>query len=258
MSKFLTDPTDMRIDYLGLEPEAGALPAFFYFALSGEDSLELHPYSQPAKLVGDNSCRIFSFTIPGHEPGMNKFNAMQYWAEQMLRGEYLLENFFEKVVNAIHWLIEQKIADPSALATGGLSRGGFVATHIAARVNQLQTVLGFAPLIELMQLKEFADHPELRRRSSELDLVKLVDRLTHVRHFRFYIGNLDTRVGTDACYHFIRRLAEAGHAKQARHQKVELFITHSIGHKGHGTDPHIFEEGSSWLKHHLTIARGLM
>src|SRR5262249_15609357 len=154
-----------------------------------------------------------------------------------------------RVVRSIDWLTTQKIVLPEKMATGGLSRGGFVATHIASRLPFIQTVLGFAPLTELMQLKEFADIPHLQRRAEELNLLHLVDNLTHVRNFRFYIGNLDKRVDTDACYHFVRRLAITGHDKHARRQKIELMVTQSIGHNGHGTDPHIFEQGSAWVKH---------
>jgi predicted esterase len=251
MSKSLNDPNQTRIDYLGPELEEGPLAAFFYFAISGQESLELHPYNQPAKILAGGSLRVFSFTIPGHEAGMNKFHAMQYWAERMAMGDYLLEDFFDKVVSAIQWLAQQKIVDLQRIAMGGLSRGGFVATHIAARIETTHTLLGFAPLTELMQLKEFSENVNLHRRANELSLIHLADKLTHVRNFRFYIGNLDARVNTDACYRFIRKLAEKNHEKHARHQKVELMITQSIGHKGHGTDPHIFEEGALFAKNHL-------
>jgi predicted esterase len=248
---FLEDSRQTRIDYLGPKPEAGLLPAFFYFSLSGEESLSLYPYCQPATLLADAPLRVFSLTIPGHEPGLNKLQAMQYWADHMAQGEYVLEEFFEKAIQAILWLVEQKLVDPQKLSVGGLSRGGFIATHLAARSSLIETVLGFAPLTELMQLKEFTTHPSLQRRASELDLCHLIDRLTHVRSFRFYIGTLDTRVGTDACYHFIRRLAEKGYEKHARHQKIELRLCPSIGHQGHGTDPHTFVEGAAWIKHKL-------
>lgn len=250
MSKILVDEHNTRIDYLGPAPQEGPLPAFFYFALSGEESLHLHPYNQPALHLDKGALRIFSFTIPGHEQGMNKFHAMEYWAEKMAAGTDLLENFFDQTERAILWLIHQNLVDPEHVGAGGLSRGGFVATHMAARLPCVHTLLGFAPLTELSQLKEFAQ-PTLQRHATGLDLVHLVDQLIHVRNIRFYIGNLDTRVNTDACYRFIRILAEKGHAKHARHQKIELMLTPSIGHQGHGTAPHIFEEGSLWAKNHL-------
>ncbi len=248
MIRTLEAPNGLSIEYLGADHKEGAKPAFFYFALSARESLELHPYSQPPLLASDPGLRVFSFTIPGHGNGLNKFDAMHYWAEKMSQGEYLLETFFDKVEVAIRWLIDEKIVDKDRIAVGGLSRGGFVATHIAARIKEVQTILGFAPLTDLMQLKEFTESDFLRKRADELKLVHLVDRLVHVHNVRFYIGNLDHRVGTDACYDFIKKLAEKGHEVHARHQKVELMITQAIGHKGHGTAPHTFEEGSLWTK----------
>lgn len=248
VTKVLKDSNQTTIHYLGPDPEVGPLPAFIYFALSGEESLGLHPYNQPPKIMNCSNLRIFSFTIPGHEEGMNKFQAMEYWADCMLQGKPIFESFFEKVVFGIRWLIEQKIADPDKLGTGGLSRGGFIATHIAARIPEIRTVLGFAPLTELMHLKEFNAKLVDAEKAKEWNLVHLTSKLAHVSHFRFYIGNLDTRVDTDACYQFIRRLAEEGHEKRLRTQKVELMITQSIGHKGHGTDPHIFEQGAIWAQ----------
>jgi pimeloyl-ACP methyl ester carboxylesterase len=252
MSIILKDSTGFSIRYLGSNLETGPLPAFFYFALSSEESLELHPYNQPAILAATSpSLRVFSFTIPGHGENLNKFHAMKYWAEHMAQGAYILEDFFEAVTRSVRELIDQGLVMQEKIALGGLSRGGFIATHLAARIPQVHTLLSFAPLTELMELKEFAEMPSLRRRASELDLVHLTDNLTHVRNIRFYIGNLDMRVNTDSCYHFIRRLADKGHEKHARHQKIELMIRQSVGHKGHGTDPHIFEEGTSWLKRQL-------
>lgn len=239
--------------YLGPDLEKGPLPAFFYFSLSGEESLSLPPYSQPATLIADDSLRVFSLTIPGHEEGKSKFHAMEYWAEKMAHQEPILEEFFDQAAEAIDDLITQNSILPTHIATGGLSRGGFVATHVAARVSQIQTVLGFAPLTQLNKLKEFETKPELFTSAEKLDLTHLVDALSHVHHLRFYIGNLDTRVSTDACYNFIRHRAEVGHHKHLRHQKTELMITQSIGHKGHGTSPSIFEEGAFWVKKILTI-----
>jgi hypothetical protein len=237
------DPFQTRIDYIGPDLSEGMLPAFFYFALSGSESLHLHPYSQPARFLAEAGIRVFSYTIPGHEEGQNKFDAMHYWAEQLAAGKPILEDFFTKTARSIEWLIEQGIADPLHLAAGGLSRGGFVATHIAAQVKSIHTLLGFAPLTELNLLKEFSNAS-----SHSLDLVHIVESLAHVQHLRFYIGNLDTRVGTDACFCFIRRLAEVGHMKRLKQQSVELMITQSIGHKGHGTAPATFEEGAHWIQ----------
>jgi len=252
--KTLTDPHGNEIYYQGLGPEAGQLPAFFYFALSGEDSLELPPYNSPASLLEGEPLRVYSITIPGHGPGHDKFHAMQYWADQIAQENYILKTFFDKAASSIEWLIKEGYVDPNHIAVGGLSRGAFVAAHVAARNTRIKTVLGFAPLTRLGELNEFASVEQSTRvkiRASALDLEHLVDQLTHVHHLRFYIGNRDERVSTDACYHFIRRLADKAHEIRARHMNIELRITHSIGHKGHGTTPQIFAEGIGWLKEQL-------
>ncbi|MCC5831825.1 MAG: prolyl oligopeptidase family serine peptidase [Chlamydiales bacterium] len=250
----LTDPQGNEIFYQGIGPEAGALPAFFYFALSGEESLMLPPYNAPAALLEVDPLRIYSMTIPGHGPGFDKFHAMQYWADQMAQEEYILEEFFEKAAFSVDWLIKQGYVDPDHLAVGGLSRGGFIATHLAARNKRIKTLLAFAPLTRLSELEEFAlvkQSTRVKMRAASLDLEQLTNHLTHLHHIRFYIGNRDERVSTDACYNFIRKLAEKAHEIRARHMNVELRISHSVGHKGHGTAPQLFQEGVSWLKEKL-------
>lgn len=251
MIKSLHPPNGLTLPYLGLGPEAGPLPAFVYLSLSGEESLSLEPYNRPALALASNDLRVFSLTLPGHGDGFNKFHAMQYWADEMQLGHDLLGAFFDQAAQAINWLIENEIVESEKLAIGGLSRGGFIATHLAARIPKIHTLLGFAPLTELTALQEFASNPQLAEQAKTLDLIHLCDALTHVRNIRFYIGNRDERVSTDACYRFVRHLAEKGHEKRARHQKVELFISQSVGHKGHGTLPNLFEEGALWVKHHL-------
>jgi len=256
MIKYLTDSHNNQIAYVGIGPEGGILPAFFYFALSGEESLTLPPYNYPIPPLASSCLRCFSFTLPGHGPGFDKLHAMLYWAKQMAEEKYLLEYFIEKILVSVQWLIDEQLVDPDKIAVGGLSRGGFIATHIAARLTYIRTVLGFAPLTRLSELKEFKETPHLKSRAQNLDLEQLVNSLTHVHNFRFYISNRDTRVSTDACYHFIRQFAEVIHAKRARHCHVELIITPSIGHEGHGTSLLTFEEGANWVKQHLITLDG--
>jgi len=243
----LTTPDGVPIYYLGPELEVGPLPAFVYFALAGDESLHLPPYHQPAEILKAHPLRIFSFTLPGHGEGYDKFTAMSYWAEQMLLGRYLLEVFFEQTAQALTWLVQQQIILPEALAVGGLSRGAFVATHVAARQPLVKTILGFAPLTHLSLLPQFQS---LQERAQSLDLLSLIPQLHHVKNFRFYIGNRDTLVGTESCFHFVQQLVEYAY-KQHLKQATELMITPSIGHQGHGTAPHIFAEGSAWIQHHL-------
>lgn len=253
-SKPYTIPTLLTCRYLGADFEEGMQPALFYFSLSAEESLDLAPYNSPAILFADQTKRVFSFTIPGHGEGQNKFHALQYWAEHIAQGDLLLERFFEDVCKSISYLIDQGIVDPKHMATCGLSRGAFVATHIAALEKRISTLLGFAPVTTLQKIdvfKPYAREDAFQARIAPLNLESILEELTHLKHVRFYIGNYDTKVDTDACYSFIRSLSQKVHEKRMRHCHVELRITPRIGHEGHGTYPETFEEGVLWLKKHL-------
>ena len=247
MVKYFETKEGTSLNYLGPDIAEGMLPACFYFALSGEESLSLQPYNSPAMQMQDPQLRIFSLTLPGHGPGFDKQRAMSYWAAEMKKGNHPIEECIEKSAQAVAWLIGQKIIDPHHLAVCGLSRGAFIATHLAAREKAVKYLLAFAPLTRLEEIPEFAEIPSC----SSLDLSSLVEELTHLHNIRFYIGNRDRRVGTETSFRFIRRLADHAHEKRARQLHAELFITHSIGHRGHGTAPETFAEGASWLKNKI-------
>jgi len=246
-------PDGITFFYKGPSPELGMLPAVFYFALSAEQTLEMPPYNAPVAFF-DTRCRIFSVTLPAHGESPMEHHAIKAWGEEIAKGSYILEEFMDLVVKAIYFLVEQNIVDPEAIAFAGLSRGALIATHMAAKIKEARFLLGFAPLTFLNDLEEYQiykEHTHVQLRLDRLNLLSLTEKLSHLHGLRFYIGNRDTKVGTDNCYHFIRKVAEKGYEKKARHFHIELYITQSIGHKGHGTAPSTFQEGSSWLKQHL-------
>lgn len=247
MIQILHNPTPLPIYYTGPDVATGPLPALFYFSIAGDESLSLNPYNTPVTYFKNVPCRVFSWTLPGHGEGFDKHQAMHFWAESFAKERNILEEFFDVVSAGIEWLIVQGIIDPAHMAAAGLSRGGFVATHIAARFHNLHTLLAFAPVTDLSVLKAFQNVNSSRL--EPLSLCKL--SISHLRHLRFYIGNRDTLVGTKTCFKTIETYAEEVHVKHARHCLVELYITQSAGQHGHGTSPGAFEEGTLWLKQHL-------
>lgn len=241
MPKTFYTPGGLEGAYLGSDFAAGMQPVFFYFSLSAQESLTLSPFNTPTEYFKDAAVRVISYTIPGHEEGRDKHKAMAYWAENLS----CIEDFLSEVAASIDFLIDQQIIDPHRMAVGGLSRGGFLATHLAAREKRISTVLGFSPITRLSAVDAFQG-----KETGAFDLENLIDKLTP-KNLRFYIGNHDTQVGTDSCFFFIHALAKTLHAKRARNCHVELFIKQSIGLHGHGTAPQTFEEGSKWVKTHL-------
>jgi esterase FrsA len=232
------------MELLGPPLDAGLLPAVFYFSLSARDSLHLDPYNQPAIYLSSPSLRIFSVSLPGHDD-LPPTEALRFWAEEIHQGRDVIHSFVQEVSAQIRHLIDHHVIDPEKIGAMGLSRGAFIASHTAALVPEIKHILGFAPLTRLANVQEFQD-VEVGR----WDLTHLADKLYN-RNTRFYIGNRDTRVGTASCFEFISLLANTAFEQQISSPPIELFITPSIGHKGHGTSPEIFREGAAWLEKKL-------
>lgn len=249
MIKSLSLNENIHLRYLGPDPDKGPLPAVFYFALSAEESLTLDPYNQPAIFLSEYPLRIFSMDLPAHGPGLNPVHALRVWAKEYAEGKDPLSPFFSLADKAISELIKQKLVLPEKMGLMGLSRGGFVAMHIAALRSDIHTLVAFAPLTHLSKAKEFADI-EMQR----LDLTHYLDVLKEQK-MRLYLGNRDTRVHTHLCTDFVLSLAETSFASGQRSPPIELILSPSIGHMGHGTSRETFHEGASYLGKRLGVIR---
>ncbi len=242
---------DIQVAYLGPDISQGPLPALFYFALSSEESLCQDPFNQPAAYLSTLPMRVFSLTLPGHGHLLPAAQAMTVWAKEFAFGSNFFQKFIDKVQCAVEGLIHQGVLIPKRLGAMGLSRGAFVATHVAAQIPQFQSIVGFAPLTKLSAIKEFQEVPDTSF-ANELDLEKLIDKVCD-RNIRFYIGNLDTRVGTRNCFDFIEKASQKALEKKVRSPQIELIIAPSIGYQGHGTGKKIFQDGARWIGERLGV-----
>lgn len=240
---------NIKVAYTGPLLTAGPLPALFYFALSAEDSLCLDPFNQPVAYLAQLPLRVFSMTLPGHENNLPPTQALDVWAQKIAQGQDVITAFVNQVKNVVQTLLEQNVLIKNRLGVAGLSRGAFVATHAAAAIPEFRWIVGFAPLTQLSFAREFqaiADRPLVRSLSLETLTSRLVDR-----SLRFYIGNLDTRVGTRLCFDFIEALSQEALTQAIRSPQVELMIRPSIGRDGHGTAKDTFHEGAQWIAEKL-------
>lgn len=239
----LTLSSDLPIYYRGPDLSLGPLPALIYFALSGEESLYIDPFNQPVAALSQLPIRVFSWDLPFHGPQFELKEAIHKWIEALTHDPHFLDHFIEKSLQNLNDLIENHWIQPSHLAVAGLSRGAFIATSLAAKDPRIETVLGFAPMTQIHFLEEFQ---ALSTHRETIQLSHLVESLIH-KSVRFYIGNRDHRVNTDSCFQFIRLLADTAFVKGVRSPPAELIIYPSIGHKGHGTPPEIFQSGVDWM-----------
>ncbi len=242
-------PWGRTLYYTGAPLDAGPLPTLIYFSLSGEDSLATSPFNQPVAFLQGAPLRIFSLDLPAHTREENPHEAIKKWADEMAAGRSPLTDFIDECARACQLLIERGVADPSRMASAGLSRGAFFATHLSARLPAIKAVLGFAPLVDLSFAKDFSPIAT-QEAVQELALINLTSLLIKT-HFRFYIGNRDTLVSTKLAFEFITALADAAFEAHQRPPAAELIITPSIGHHGHGTKRETFFEGAMWLKSEL-------
>lgn len=233
----------LTFSFVGPPLEAGPLKTVFYFALSAQDSLETDPYNQPVRFLYSDDLRIFTVTIPGHEEGLRPESAIQVWAKKMEGGMDVLSPFFKSVKHGIDSLLEKNLILDEKLGVMGLSRGAFVASHIAALSPNIHWILGFAPLCRLSTVKDFQSTPH----APILDLETLIPKLYH-KVIRFYIGNQDKRVGTEHAFQLIYQLATEAKRQRIHSPPLELIIGPSIGYLGHGTAPHVFQAGVDWIR----------
>lgn len=240
---------DIQLSHVGPSLEDGPLPAVFYFALHAEESLGLAPYNQPVTFLARHPMRIFSLSLPGHDQGIPPNQSLKSWASSLAHNHNIVESFLEKALAALHFLEKKGALLPKKVASSGLSRGAFIATHLAARTEIISHILGFAPLTALSyaeSLSEAWDSPILK----SLDLDRTIPQIIG-KKVRFYIGNHDTLVGTERCFQWIHTLCQASYDQKIRSPQTELILYPSIGHKGHGTPKEIFHQGALWLKTEL-------
>lgn len=232
---------DLDIEYLGPSIDEGEASTVIYFSLCAKESLSLDPFNQPAMFLKNKNFRVFSITLPGHGRDYDKYKAMQYWADNL---EELL-TFIQNVKKFADHLIETKVTKPNNIGVMGLSRGGFIAAHLATHPH-IKAALGFAPVTDLNSLNEFQNHDNdniMKKLSLDSTLGSLINKKV-----RFYIGNRDVRVNTACAFNFISQIAEAAYHERIRSSNAELIVGPSIGQYGHGTSPQTFEDGASWLE----------
>jgi len=236
---------DLFLYHAGPSLDLGPLPAVFYLALSGPDSLCTDPYNQPIQFLSGKMIRCFSLTLPAHEAKLSPLDALKTWAEDFSRGIDPLKPCIDQIEATLDFAIHHRFVDPHHVAIAGLSRGGLIAAFAMEKEPRFRYHLSFAPLTKLGCAKEFhhlKDSPLVQSYSALKTAPLIADR----RH-RLYVGNRDQRVSTKSCFDFAMALVEEAHKAGVRTPPVELIITPSIGRDGHGTPPEVFRQGADWL-----------
>jgi hypothetical protein len=232
------DFDSLELGWLGQDLAQGPLPAFFYFALSLEDTLLKAPFDFPAKLA-PATVRCFSASLPFHQKGQNEQHTIDKWVEFEQQTPFM-EQYLEKLTEAIVHL--SFIYNELHLI--GLSRGAWICLQLAKRLKQrnidVQTLTLFAPLCDFSMRQNSQTLPTIFS-AFEIDLSE--------QKLWMSISCCDTRVGTETALALFQKQQDYD-PKGLRHHRLILYP--AVGYKGHGTPEEIFQEGMQWLYSHVT------
>jgi len=248
--KRLEENTLIPLFYAGPYLKEGPLPTVLYLALSAEESLMTDPFNQPVSILVNRGIRVFSCDLPFHGKDFDSREALAGWAHAFAQGKDIVSEFLVNLKASLSRLISLGVVANNTIGCMGVSRGGFLISHLAARMEEITTLLHFAPLTQITEGKDFS-FLELSPLLQNLNLTNF-SYLLHAKTQRIYIGNRDTRVGTSSCFNWISSLVETAHENGIRSPHIELFIKPSIGHMGHGTSKESFEQGALWLAEQMT------
>ena len=236
-----TTPDGIRFGILGKLPDR-PLPVLIYFTTSLEGSLQNPDYAKLGWMLAANGFLVVSLDVPCH--GLDKGperNELSCWARRLENGDDFLKAFTSRVSKVLTHLVEKGHADPSRVIAAGVSRGGFIASHVAAGDARVSGLVALAPVTDLLELREFENLSTLPL-ANRIALNRIADGLAGRAVF-IWIGNHDTRVGTDACLSFARALVQASIAA-GRKADVEL---HMVPSEGHRSNESTYSEAAGWI-----------
>lgn len=248
------DPTLLStppgIPFAMLPPHAGAAPTLLLLAWSGMDTLAQEPYCIVGQLLYARGWNVVSLDLPCHGADQRQGEPAEIpgWAARIAQGEDIVAPFQQRACAVLDHLVAAGIADPARIAAAGTSRGGYMAFQAAATCPRLRAVAAFAPLTDLLALREFTGqeaNPLVQRLALVNAAAALADRAAWIT-----IGNDDDRVGTDKAVAFARALVAAG---RARHPLSDVSL-HVLPAAGHASFPSDHEHAAAWLLETVTTA----
>ncbi len=208
-------------------------PTLLLLAMSGAGTLRNDPYRLVGLHLRAQGWQIVSLDLPCHGADRRDHESPELpgWAARTAAGEDFVAAFQARVNDVLAHLIAGGMADPNHMAAAGTSRGGYLALQAAAGNPHLRAVAAFAPVTDLLALREFTgqeDNPLVHRLALTRQAEPLADRAVWIT-----IGSADDRVDTDRCIAFTRALV---HAATARGFKPNV-ILHLLATPGHASFP---------------------
>src|SRR5688572_16655051 len=155
-STMLRTPSGVEFAIVGTK---GARPAPVLFVMGGaaQQIIENESSNLVGYLLAKHGFLSVALDIPCHgkDRRPSEKEGMDCWRARLEKKEDLLSGFMSRLSSVIDFLIKEGYADPDRLGAAGPSRGGFMALHSAAVEPRLRYAVAFAPLTDLLALREF-------------------------------------------------------------------------------------------------------
>lgn len=152
--------------------------------------------------------------------------ALQKWATLYTAGADPVSNFVRRVSTSLDEMVDAGIIMTNSIVVSGLSRGALLAGLLAAKNSNVRAFLGFAPVTMLEELQEFQNIGDRAR--SKIAKASLMDPIVMKALLRmptrFYMGNLDRRVGTRQAFEVVHLLAEQANTMEGVRSPPHEFI----------------------------------
>lgn len=219
-------------------------PTLLLFAAAAAYTQNTEPYSRVGHLLHSKGWNVVSLDAPCHGDDVRPGEPPELagWAARIGAGEDIIAEFQARVNDLVEHLVTTGVTDPARIAAAGSSRGGFMAFQAAAACPRIRAVVAFAPVTDLIALREFAgqeQNPLVKRLALANAVESLADRDSWIT-----IGYSDERVDTDKAVAFARALAAAS---QTRFMTGDVAL-HVLPVPGHSSFPEWHDDAAIWLQ----------
>lgn len=142
----------------GATAEPTRQPTVVVLALDAARSLQPPMVDAVAPLLSGGWLAV-SLDLPAHgadvRPGEDPDLPLLAWRTRLTAGDPLVSAFVERFAAVLNGLIASDMSDPRAICLLGISRGGFLAFHVAAHESRVRGVAAIVPVTDLRALWEF-------------------------------------------------------------------------------------------------------